>query len=370
MSQSSYIVQVSPLPGKWDKLAHKGNISQIQVQKSNNSDNVVIYATGDAEFVSDMVAQNKPLIEASDGTKYYELSSSASKINITLLLKQDEQKPDNGGGSQLTGGVSDQKTKNKLAPFDGGSPSYSWETGNQFIRTYGGNDKGPTIEFQIRKAPANGEAIGHVWLPDGVTGQPHKDDDEITLIVKDNHAENDNKEEFQYKIRVPFNKDDNESLLYKEYQHHDYEEIKGVNYNFRPVAQGGCIIGLKAVWYDTKKGVKILFYVDKGEGGKDSFRPNKEEHEKHLKDKWNSDGHEKLADFFFNGNPTNIWELVFEYEDTEKDPKGKGPYKGETGVQTAFRIDAKGEGKMENISYENRPMLYGALVREIQPPEN
>ena len=84
MAQSGYIIQVSPLPGKWDKIIHKGSILQIQVQNSNNSNNVVIYASGDAQFVSDMVAQNKPLIEASDGTKYYELSSNASKINITL----------------------------------------------------------------------------------------------------------------------------------------------------------------------------------------------------------------------------------------------------------------------------------------------
>ena len=67
MAQASYIIQVSPLPGKWDKITHKGNISQIQIQQSNNSNNVVIYATGDAQFVSDMASQNKPLIEASNG---------------------------------------------------------------------------------------------------------------------------------------------------------------------------------------------------------------------------------------------------------------------------------------------------------------
>ena len=84
MSQPNYIIQVSPLPGKWDKITHKGNISQIQIQQSNNSNNVVIYATGDAQFVSDMASQNKPLIEASNGSKYYEISNNASKINIIL----------------------------------------------------------------------------------------------------------------------------------------------------------------------------------------------------------------------------------------------------------------------------------------------
>ena len=92
MAQSERIIQVSPLPGKWDKIIHKGEISQIQVQKSNNSNNVVIYASGDSQFVSDMVAQNKPLIEAGDGTKYYELSGNASKINITTVFRSRSSK--------------------------------------------------------------------------------------------------------------------------------------------------------------------------------------------------------------------------------------------------------------------------------------
>jgi hypothetical protein len=273
----------------------------------------------------------------------------------------------------------DQKTKNRLEDLEGGPASYDWRTGNQFGRGYKSkckNDKkrGPTIEFELEKAPANGEVIGHVWLPDGVRQCDPDFDDVITLILKDNHASEKNKNEFQYKIRVPYNNDDGDSLFWKEFKHHKYQPIERIDYKFRPVAKGGCTIGMKAVWFDTKNGVMIKFYVDEGEeqtieGGKkirDSWRPKKEEHEKHLDEEWEEN--EDLPDFFYNGNPTNNWRLVFEHEDTETDKKGHGPYKGETGVQTAFRIDAKGRGKVKDRTHKNRPILYGALVREINAP--
>ena len=273
----------------------------------------------------------------------------------------------------------DERTKNRLEPFDGGPPSYDWRTGNQFMRGYGSkcqneqDNKGPTIEFEIEKAPANGEVIGHVWLPDGVRQCDPDWDDEVTLILKDNHGEG-SENEFQYKIRLPYNNDDGGALFLKEYKHHDYQDVEDVDYKFRPVAKGGCTIGMKAIWYDTDNGVMVKFYVDEGEektnesGEKvrDSWRPNKEDHEKHLDDEWEEK--EELPDYFFRGNPTNNWRLVFEHEDTEEDEEGHGPYKGETGVQTAFRIDAKGEGPFSDKSHKNRPILYGALVREISPP--
>lgn len=283
----------------------------------------------------------------------------------------------------------DPKTKNQLAPYQGQNLRYSWKTGNQLIRGYDNKcedenppKKGPTIEFELKGQPANGEVIGHMWMPNPLTHCQGTPADEVTLILKDNHGdEADN--EFQYKIRIPYPRDDGDPLLLKEYKHHDMQEIDDVNYNFRPVAKGGCTIGMKAVWYDTNRGVMIKFYADEGEpvldeNGeekknsegetiRDSWRANPGIHESHMDRNWREDP-DPLPDTFFQGNPTNNWRLVFEYEDTSEDEDGNPPYKGVTGVQTAFRIDAKGNGEVRDFSHKNRAVLYGGLVREITPP--
>lgn len=280
----------------------------------------------------------------------------------------------------------DPKTKNLLAPFEGQNPRYNWRTGNQFTRGYDSKCEddgktGPTIEFELEGQPANGEVVGHVWLPDGVFQCRPDVDDEITLILKDNHGDGANNE-FQYKIRIPYNNDDGNALLMKEYEHHKYQDVENVNYQFRPVAKGNCTIGMKAVWHDTPNGVMIKFYVDegepvldqngnprknsKGENMMDSWRPNAGIHESHMNEEWGED--EDLPDSFYQGNPTNNWRLVFEHEDTQKDEGGNPPYKGVTGVQTAFRIDARGKFSTNDITHKNRPVLYGGLVREITPP--
>ena len=66
------------------------------------------------------------------------------------------------------GQVLDERTKNKLESVAGGTAKYSWRTGNQTVRGYSSGGDGPTIEFEIEESPANGEVIGHIWLPDGV----------------------------------------------------------------------------------------------------------------------------------------------------------------------------------------------------------
>jgi hypothetical protein len=432
MSVSNTIIRLNDGSG-WkiihDKNATKvfiqcnGVNAQVDVKESSEGQFTTVYNSNlkKIEIESKTNDQNQPikLVRVNDGTNWgFVYDKKATKVfiqcngvNAQVDVKESsegqfvnkhngnmtqmeieygivEPGPGPGPGPGPAEENIDPKTKNQLAPYQGQVARYSWKTGNQFTRSYGSKcastgHTGPTIEFELEGQPANGEVIGHMWMPDPLTHCGQTRDDEVTLILKDNHGDG-AQDEFQYKIRIPYPKDDGDPLLMKEYKHHDMQEINDVDYKFRPVARGGCTIGMKAVWYDTNDGVMIKFYVDEGEPVKDqsgaekknsegetirdSWRANPGIHEGHMDKEW--DEEESLPETFFQGNPTNNWRLVFEYEDKEKDQAGNPPYKGVTGVQTAFRIDAMGNGQVTSKKHRNRAVLYGGLVREITPPSS